>query len=55
MIFGIRAHGHAVRIWRQGAMRSGVAPPVCPMQGALTATGRRKGNSPLLTSGTRWP
>jgi hypothetical protein len=22
MIFGIRAHGHAARIWRQGAMRS---------------------------------
>jgi hypothetical protein len=54
MILGIRAHGHVAHIRRQGAMRSGDAPPVCSMQGAFTATGKRKRNSPLLTSGTRW-
>jgi hypothetical protein len=48
-IIGVRAHGHAARIWRAGA-RCGAgrgAAGLCSLRGACTVTGRRKGNSPL--------
>jgi hypothetical protein len=55
MIIGIRAHGHAARIWRAGA-RCGAgrgAAGLCSLRGCARSRGEERRIVPWLTDGSR--